>query len=162
MKKARLLLPFTHGVRTDALEYAILMAQSRDAVLVSLSIIDEGGIKGARLEDIQQSQDFMSLVERKGLKHGVEVEQKEVYTSDAVASIQEQMQSMNCDGVLLLVEDRKGVLLQTAEVKHVIASITSQVHVIRMQPSEMEAREVGFLGRLVQMFHRGRMVPSHA
>ena len=162
MTKVRLLLPFTHGVRADALEYAVLMAQSRNAILVSLSLIDRHGVRGARLEDIQQSKDFLAAVEHKALKHGVEVEQKEVYTDNAVASIEDCMQTMHCDGVLLLVENSKGVLLQTIEVKHVIASVTSQVHIIRMQPREEKTSESGFMARLLHMFDKGRVITSHA
>src|SRR5450755_1241881 len=113
MQKIRLLLPFTQGVHADALEYAVLMAQSRNAVLVPLSIIqvsNECGAKGARLEYIQQSQDFLAAVEYNALKHGVEVEQKEVYASDAVACIHKYIQTLHCDGILLLVENGKGVL----------------------------------------------------
>ncbi|MEO8953327.1 MAG: hypothetical protein ABI396_07220 [Ktedonobacteraceae bacterium] len=160
MQKIRLLLPFTYGVHADALEYAVLMAQSRDAVLVPLSIIqvaNECGAKGARLEYIQQSQDFLAAVTYNALKHGVEVEQKEVYTSDAVACIREGMQTLHCDGVLLLVENGKGVLLRTSEVKHVIASVASQVHLIHIQSQHAESVDKSFIERLASVFAKGRI-----
>lgn len=157
MTKVRLLLPFTYGVRTDALEYAVLMAQSRNAILVPLSLINERGGKGARLEDIQQSRDFLATIGYKALKHGVEIEQKEIYTADPVASIRECMRTMNCDGLLLLVEEGKGILLQTVEVKHVMASVSSPVHVIRMQCEPDGTSESGFIARCTQMFSRRRV-----
>ena len=163
MQKIRLLLPFTQEVHADALEYAVLMAQSRNAVLVPLSIIqvsNECGAKGARLEYIQQSQDFLAAVEYSALKHGVEVELKEVYASDAVACIRECFQSLHCDGVLLLVANGKGVLLQTIEVKHVIASITSQVHLIHIQPHHAQSTEKSFTERLAAVFAKGRLKQS--
>ena len=163
MQKIRLLLPFTNGVHADALEYAVLMAQSRNAVLVPLSIIQVSngcGAKGARLEYIQQSQDFLAAVECYALKHGVEVEQKEVYASDAVASIRECIQTLHCDGVLLLVENGKGVLLQTIEVKHVVASVTSQVHLIHMQSQRAEGFDKSFIERFASVFAKGRLRQS--
>jgi hypothetical protein len=144
-------------VRTDALEYAVLMAQSRNAILVPLSLINERGGKGARLEDIQQSRDFLAAIAHKALKHGVEIEQKEVYTADPVTSIRECMRTMNCDGLLLLVEKGKGVLLQTVEIKHVMASVSSPVHVIRMQCEQDGMSESGFIARCTQMFNRRRV-----
>jgi len=160
MQKTRLLLPFTHGVHADALEYAVLMAQSRNAVLVPLSIIqvsNECGAKSPRLEYIQQSQDFLATVKYNALKHGVEVEQKEVYTSDAVACIRECIQTLHCDGVLLLVENGKGVLLQTSEVKHIIASVASQVHLIHIQPQHAESVDKNFIERLAAVFAKGKL-----
>ncbi len=156
MTKVRLLLPFTYGVRTDALEYAVLMAQSRNAILVPLSLINERGGKGARLEDIQQSRDFLAAIGHKALKHGVEIEPKEVYTTDAVATIGEYLRTTYCDGLLLLVEKGKGVLLQTIEIKHVIASVSSQIHIIRMQCEPDGISEGGFIARLAQIVNRGR------
>ncbi len=167
MQKIRLLLPFTQGVHADALEYAVLMAQSRNAVLVPLSIIqvsNECGAKGARLEYIQQSQDFLAAVESNALKHGVEIEAKEakeVYALDAVACIRESIHSLHCDGVLLLVENGKGVLLHTSEVKRVITSVTSQVHLIHIQPQHAESVEKSIIERLTAVFVKGKLRQSH-
>jgi len=159
MKKTRLLLPFTHGVRADALEYAVLMAQSRNATLVPFSIIrasHEHGAKGPRLEHIQQSKDFLATVAYKALKHGVAVEQQEVFASDPVACIQEYTQTLKCDGVLLLIENGTGVLLQTSELKRVVASVTSQVHIIRIQSEQHDSPYNSIMSRLAQVFSKGR------
>jgi len=94
------------------------------------------------------------------LKHGVEVEQKEVYTSDAVACIHECIQTLQCDAVLLLVENGKGVLLQTSEVKQVIASVTSQVHLIHIQPQHAETADKSFIERLAHAFAKGKLRQS--
>lgn len=158
MEKTRLLLPFTNGVRADALEYAVLMAQSRNATLVPLSILQpsaEFRAKGPRLEHIQQSKDFLELVAFKASKHGVEVEQHEVFTSNPTACIQECLQTMHCDGILLLVENGKGVLLQSTEVKHTIALGTSQVHIIRIQSEQSNTFYKSFVSNLARIFRRG-------
>lgn len=159
MKKTRLLLPFTHGVQADALEYAVLMAQSRNAILVPLSIIRascQHGTKGPRLEHIQQSQDFLATVAYKALKHGVEVEQHEAYVADPVECIRESIQTLKCDGVLLLIENGAGVLLQTSELKHVVASVSNQVHVIRIQSEPHVSLYTGVMSRLAGIFSKER------
>ncbi len=159
MEKIRLLLPFTYGVRADALEYAILMAQSRNAILVPLSILraaSEHGAKGFRLEHIQQSKDFLESVACKALKHGVEIEQQEVFTTDPAACIQDCTQTMHCAGILLLIENGKGVLLQTTEVKHIIASGASQVHIIRIQTEQHNTFYKSVVSRLAQVLSKGR------
>ena len=86
----RLLLPFTHGVNMYAIEQAILLAKSLEATLIPLSVIhvpQEGRSRGARLEHIQQSKDFLEAVKYKAARYGVPVERFEVFTADIVQSI---------------------------------------------------------------------------
>jgi hypothetical protein len=81
----RLLLPFTHGVEMDTLEVAVLLAASHHATLVPLSLVLEPRTrgKGARLEHIQQSKDFL-----------------------------EGVHQLRCDGVVLALRGRNGSLLR--------------------------------------------------
>jgi hypothetical protein len=61
MMTTHFLLPFVHGVDTFAIEQAILLAKSHQAVLVPLVLIhvaEERRKKGVRLEYLQQSKDF--------------------------------------------------------------------------------------------------------
>jgi len=138
MKKARMLLPFTYGVHLQALEYAVLLAESRNAILVVLSLVHipfEQRTKGARLEHIQQSKDFLVAVQHKAARHAVPVEQKEVYTSDVVQSISTVAQEMNCEYILLFVRDGNAILLHTHEVKHIMTQVDSKLLIVRLPSS---------------------------
>ncbi|MEO8973435.1 MAG: hypothetical protein ABI406_17755 [Ktedonobacteraceae bacterium] len=131
---SKLLLPFTHGVNAHALEYAVLLAKSRHATLVPFSLIYVPyALRGARLESIQQSKDFLALVQSKAAKHGVTIEPQEVYTSDAIESIHRMTQELHCSNIILFVRDGDGVLLSTNEVKHILTLVPGQHHVIRLQ-----------------------------
>ena len=90
MQTTRFLLPFVHGVDTFAIEQAILLAKSHQAVLVPLVLIDvpeERRKKGVRLEYLQQSKDFLETVKKKADWYAVRIEKLEVFTSDVVRSI---------------------------------------------------------------------------
>lgn len=131
---SRILLPFTHGLNSHALEYAVLLARNYHATLVSLSLIYiPQTARSVRLEHIQQSKDFQALVQSKAAKYGVSVEPHEVYTSDVIESIHATMQEMNCRSIVLFVRDGNGVLLHTHEVKHILTHIPGQHHIIRLQ-----------------------------
>src|SRR5438067_3265471 len=109
MKTTRLLLPFTYGVNMDAIEHAVLLAKGCSATLVPVSLIyiPEGPpvqgrapclgdryptlrfargqayrARGARLEHIQQSKDFLEATKYKAMRYGVPIERFEVFTSD--------------------------------------------------------------------------------
>ncbi len=131
---SRLLLPFTRGVHTHALEYAVLLAKNRHATLVPFSLIYvPPTTRGARLEHIQQAKDFQALVQSKAARYGVAVEAQEVYTSDVIASIQRMTQALDCNSIILFVCNGDGVLLSTSEVKHILTLVPGQHHVIRLQ-----------------------------
>jgi len=62
MNTPRWLLPFTYGVDMRALDAVVGLAGSARATLVPVSLISvphEGRSRGARLEHIQQSKDFL-------------------------------------------------------------------------------------------------------
>lgn len=130
----RLLLPFTHGIDAHALEFAIALAKGRDATLVPFSLIYiPPTARGARLERIQQSKDFLALVQSKAARHGVAVEYQEVYTRDVLQSIRRVTQELHCSNIVLFVREGDGVLLSTVEVKHVLTSVSGQHHLIQLQ-----------------------------
>ncbi len=131
---SRLLLPFTHGVYSQALEYAVLLARNCNATLVPLSLIPvPQTARSVRLEHIQQSKDFQALVQSKAAKYGVGIEPHEVYTSDVIQSIHSTMQEMSCSNIVLFLRDGDGILLHTHEVKHILTRVSGQHHVIRLQ-----------------------------
>jgi len=133
---SRILLPFTDSVNSHALEYAVLLARNYHATLVPFSLIYVlQTARSVRLEHIQQSKDFLALVQSKATKYGVSIEPHEVYTGDVVESIHCAMQEMSCRSIVLFVRDGNGVLLHTHEVKHILTQIPGQHHVIRLQRS---------------------------
>ena len=104
MKRINLLLPFTHGVDMCAIEQALLLAKGRQATLVPLALIhvpEERRAKGARLEHVQQSKDFLEAVKHKAARYAVPIERFEVITSDVVQSINTIAGDRECEGILL-------------------------------------------------------------
>ena len=90
MRTIRLLLPFTHGVDMCALDHAMRLAKGCNAILVPLALIyvpEDGRTKGARLEHIQQTKDFLEAVKHKAARYDVPIERLEVFTSDVAQSI---------------------------------------------------------------------------
>jgi hypothetical protein len=73
-----------------------------------------------RLEQIQQSKDFLVLATQKARRGGVQVESHEVYTHDAVRSLTLLAQEQMCNAILLFVRNKQGVLLQSDEVKRTL------------------------------------------
>ncbi len=142
MKPTRLLLPFTHGIDMDVLEYAVLLAKGRDATLVPLSLIHipKGRRSGgARLEQVQQSKDFLEAIKHKAAFYDVPIERFEIFTGDVVESINIHAQNMDCADTLLFVRDGNGILLQTDEIKHLMEQPTCKLSIIRL-PSKAGKR----------------------
>ena len=119
----RLLLPFTHGVEMDTIEAAVLLAASHQATLVPLALIlvPQTRGKGARLEHIQQSKDFLEAAQNKALRHGVPLERFEVFTSDVLQSIAVLVHELSCDGVVLAYRGRNGSLLHAKTIEQLLA-----------------------------------------
>lgn len=138
----RLLLPFTHGVDIRAIEYAIRLAKNLDATLVPLALIHvpEGRrAKGARLEYIQQSKDFLEAVKHKAARYNVAVERFEVFTPDVVQSINVVAIQKECGGMLLFVGGKHGVLLQAAEIKRLMETAACKLYVMRLQSNDSKS-----------------------
>ncbi len=156
MQRSRLLLPFIHGIDTLALDYAVQLAASRGAVLVALSLIAAPGAKlarGARLEAIQQSQDFLVAVRQKAACLGVPLEVCEVYSADPVASIKVALQQQDCDGTLFFLRDGEGVLLETSAIKRLTVEVAATHSVVHLPSS---ARSAHTLKRRLALLLRRR------
>src|SRR5689334_10446120 len=102
MKKPRWLLPFTHGVDMHAIDYVVRLAESAGTMLVPVSLVSSPPNKGARLEHIQQSKDFLEAVRFKAERLQVPVERYEVFTADVLRSITILVHEMHCDGIVLV------------------------------------------------------------
>jgi hypothetical protein len=142
MKRINLLLPFTHGVDMRAIEQALLLAKGRQATLVSLALIhvpEERRAKGARLEHVQQSKDFLEAVKHKAARYAVPIERFEVFTSDVVQSINTIASDLECEGILLFVGRNDGILLQASEIKHLMETTTGRLYILRLQTGDGES-----------------------
>jgi hypothetical protein len=151
MKITRFLLPFVHGVDTFAIEQALLLAKSHQAVLVPLVLIhvpEERRKKGVRLESLQQSKDFLETVKHKAERYSVRIERLEIFTSDVVLSINLVASEMECEGILLFVSQRGGILLPLHEIKCLMEMPVRKLYVLRL-PIE---KRVSFVEKLHQRF----------
>jgi hypothetical protein len=134
-----LLLPFTHGIDMNVLEYAVLLAKSRKATLVPLALVSKPRSGRVRLEHVQQSKDFLEAVQHISARYDVPVERFEVFTGDIVQSINIVADEMKCEAILIFVCDGDGILLQTREIKHLMEQATHNFYVIRL-PSKGNRR----------------------
>src|SRR5258708_18834775 len=117
MKTPRWLLPFTHGVDMRAIEYAVRLAESAGATLVPVSLISAPP-KGARLEHIQQSKDFLEAVQHKAERFQVPVERYEVFTGDVIQSLTTLVHERRCEGIVLVTGGEHTPLLRGGEGQH--------------------------------------------
>jgi len=119
----------------DVLEYAVLLAQGRNATLVPLALLHEPKGRrsgGARLEHIQQSKDFLEAIKHKAARYDVPIERFEVFTVNIVESIIIHAQKMGCEDVLLFVRDGEGILLQTYEIKQLMEQGACKLSIISL------------------------------
>src|SRR5438067_13861187 len=109
MKTLRWLLPFMHGVDMRAIDSVVNLAASTGATLVAVSLIsvpDKPGSRGARLEHIQQSKDFLEAVKWKAARYSVPVERYEVFTGIVLQSLTLLLRDQECAGVALLTAEK--------------------------------------------------------
>jgi hypothetical protein len=160
MMKKCLLLPFTHGIDSFAIEQAIRLAKSLGATLIPLSIIfvpQERCPGGVRLEHIQQSKDFLEVAKHKAARIGIPLERFEVCTPDVVESINIVAREQECEGILLFVEDRRGVLLQADEIKHLMERAACKLYIMRLRSDDKDTPVRSFRGRLSNLLPHERL-----
>ena len=135
----QLLLPFTHGINAPAITYALELAQRFHFTLVVLSLIhlpETPGRHNPRLEDIQQSKDFLEFVHHKAARQGVPIVRVELYTYHPVSSIQAIAREMECAGILLYVQHGTGILLETGHVKQLLEQDSVPLYIVPLLPNE--------------------------
>lgn len=128
----RLLLPFTGEIDIRAAAYALQLAHQRHATLVALALI----AKEARLEHIQQAQDFLELLRHKAEQQRVLVEQARFYTDDIASSIETLAREMGCEAVILFVSAGNGALLRHEEVRALMDSTTCNLHIVLLPDTQ--------------------------
>lgn len=142
MNRTRFLLPFTHGVDMFAIEQAVLLAKGHEATLIPLALLsvpEERQAKGTRLELVQQSKDFLEATKYKAARYAVPFERFEVFTSDVVQSINIVASEMKCEGILLFVGHRGGILLDFNEIKRLVELPICKLYVLHLQAGERES-----------------------
>ena len=131
MKEQRWLLPFTHGVDMRAIDYAVRLAESAGATLIPVSLIC-APLRGARLEHIQQSKDFLEAVQYKAERYQVPLERYQVFTTDVQQSLRMLVYERRCDGIVLVTSSDHTCLLQDTEVKHLLIKPPAPLVLIRL------------------------------
>ena len=131
MKTPRWLLPFTWGVDMRAIDYAVRLAGSTGVTLVPVSLVSTPS-KGARLEHIQQSKDFLEAVQHKAERYAVAVERYEVFTPHVLRSIRMLAYEMRCDGIVLLTRGEQTRLMQEEEVKQLLTRPPAALVLVRL------------------------------
>lgn len=139
MTTTRLLLPFTGSIHALALSYAIQLAQQRQATLVPLALIRVKPGKAARLELLQQAQDFLELARCKAGRQGVPLEQARIYTSDVARSIEAVAGEMNCEAVILFLHQTDDVLLESGEIRELMDRAACNAHLVLL-PGKRERK----------------------
>jgi hypothetical protein len=139
IQQTRLLFPFTQGMSADALEQAVLLACTRHATLVPVSLIhlsERQRTRGPRLERVQQSKDFLEAVRCCADRHNVAIEQIEVVTSDVEQTINGLAQELACDGILLFVHGSTTVFLDDREARQVMQKAICRLYVFHLKKKE--------------------------
>jgi hypothetical protein len=159
MMELRWLLPFTYGVDMRAIDFVVRLAESHRATLVPVSLISvprEPRSRGARLEHIQQSKDFLEAVQFKATRLHVAVERYEVFTSDVIHSIRTLIQDLRCDAIVMVAIEKREVLLHAHELKRLLVEPPTSLMLVSL-PARTEsahARSLGawFLSRLRRLW----------
>ena len=152
MEMSRWLLPFTYGVDMRAIDYVVRLAESAGATLIPVSLISTPPNRGARLEYIQQSKDFLEAVRFKAEKLGVPVERFEVFTGDVLGSITVLVHELHCDGIVLVSNGQQTRLMQDDEVKRLLTEPPTALVLTRLplRPMSTPSRHLSsnFFSRL--------------
>ena len=131
----RLLLPFQHGLNVEAIEQAIRLAKGHDATLIPLSLIpmsEKSYRKGARLDLVQQSKDFLETVKHKARAYAVPLESVEVYTHHPVQSIHALVTEMHCDGIALFLGYRSALFLPQDAIGRLVEEATCKLYIMHL------------------------------
>jgi hypothetical protein len=133
LKMPRWLLPFTQEVDMRAIECVMRLAESAGATLVAVSLISALP-KGARLEHIQQSKDFLEATQHQAARFQVPVERYEVFTVDALQSLTTLVHEKRCEGIVLVTGAEHSRLLRDEEVKHLLIKPPAALVLVRLSP----------------------------
>src|SRR5260370_18850913 len=159
MNTRRWLLPFTYGVDMQAIDSVVSLAESAGTMMVALSLVfvpKDRGSRGARLEHIQQSKDFLEAVKWKAARRQTLVEYHEVFTGDVFESIATLVHDLSCDSMILVSNGKYDALLHGYELKHLLIEPPGSFILLRLPTPErlhLGARLLSWLRR--SLGHQG-------
>src|ERR1051326_1463524 len=148
MKEQRWLLPFTHGVNMQAIDFAVSLAQNAGSRLLAVSLVSipqESRSPGARLGPLHQPKDFLEAVRWKAARYEVPIERYELFTGDVLQSIRLLVDNQHCDSIILVTSEKKGVLLEANEVKRLLETPPVSLVLIRL-PAKAERLSIQQIG----------------
>ena len=140
----RVLLPFTHGINIEALEYAVRFARSCQATLVSLAVMhlpERLRSNEPRLEAIAQANDFLEAMQHKANKAAVPMERFALVTRDVSSCINAFAQEMSCDGILLFPQRNSSALLTFEVMQQLLEKTSCPLYLIHL-PSSHQRQSV--------------------
>src|SRR5260221_5936810 len=138
MNTRRWLLPFTHGVDMQAIDSVVSLAESAGTMLVALSLVsvpEARRSRGARLEDIQQSKDFLEAVKWKVSRRQILAEYHEAFTGDVFERIATLVHDLSCDSMILVSNGKYDALLHGYELKHLLIEPPGSFILLRLPAS---------------------------
>ena len=146
MEEQRLLLPFTYGVNTQAILSALRLAHSLDATMIPVSLIP---LKQAELRSgrIEQSQDFLETVRYQAEHLHVSIKCHEVRTHNVQQSIKTMTQEWCCTGVVVVVKEQQGLLLERQELRELLEQPPASLVLLRL-PTHSQGSFSTFLHRM--------------
>jgi hypothetical protein len=167
MNTRRWLLPFTCGVDMQALDAVVSLAESAGTMLVALSLVsvpEARRSQGARLEDIQQSKDFLEAVKWKASRRQVLVEDHEVFTGNVFESIATLMHDLSCDSMILVSNGKYDALLHGYELKGLLTQPPGSFILLRLpappERSHLGARFLSWLRQFLGQQSEARLVQA--
>jgi len=140
-----------------AIDYLVSLAGNNGATLIPVSLVsvpNESRSRGARLEHIQQSKDFLEAVKFKAARLQVPVERYEVFTSDAIQSITMLVHDLHCDGIVLVAIEHKEILLHALELKQLLTEPPASLVLIRLPADSQKARAFHLGASLLSLLRR--------
>ena len=124
-----------------AIEQAVRLAKGHDAVLVPLSLIQvQHERKGVRLDFVQQSKDFLEATKHKATTYDVPIERFEVFTQDVKQTINLLACEMECDGIVLFLGGKQGILLPASVIKRLLETANCKLYIMRLPSGEKVMR----------------------
>lgn len=152
MSGLRLLLPFTHGVDAHALTHALMFAKVTQATLVTVALIplpQQEGVKGPRLEHIQQAKDFLEFMRTKADIFHVALERHEIFTREAVAQITLSTLQLGCQGLLLVWCEREARFSLVDEAEQLTQqALPFPLYIVRSIPEKGSVKRLTLLQQL--------------
>jgi hypothetical protein len=116
------------------MECVVRLAENAGATLVAVSLISNS-TKGARLEHIQHTKDFLEAVQQKTARYQVPIETYEVFTTDVLQSLTTLVHERRCEGIVLVTGGEDGCFLRDEEVRHLLTKAPAALVLVRLSPS---------------------------